>query len=418
MTTNTSESVKDRPVSSVNSADKYPPEGWDRSGLPAWSYFSEELLQLEKDELFRSHWQCVCHVADLPNNGDYIACDLVGERALVVRGSDGVVRAFHNLCRHRGSRVVGEDKGTCRSAIICPFHGWAYNLDGTLRGASQPASLPDLDKVKFGLKPLEFEIWNGFVFVRFKPGPQPSVKELLGRFDAELEQYGMAGLAADGRGMWTETVDVNWKCIRDVDNEGYHVPMAHPGLNDLFGSNYYDEPFEAGAARSFSAFRGGEGSLWSVRHYMKMLPEMANLDGEHKRAWLYIGVFPNLVFGIYPDSVIFYQEFPVAVGQSIQRGAAYRRPDEDRRLRAARYLSGRIDRLTSREDELLTKWTWEAAFSSAYDGIMLSDREYGVRSYHDALRERFPVLNGDEPTAGRLAARNAELRQSPVNKGN
>ena len=120
---------------------------WDRRGLPSWSYFNPEMLEEEKELLFRRHWQLVCHINDIPEPGDFIAADMVGERALVIRGRDGVVRAFHNLCRHRGSRVVAENKGTCRSAIVCPFHGWVYNLDGTLRGASQPATLPDLDPV-------------------------------------------------------------------------------------------------------------------------------------------------------------------------------------------------------------------------------------------------------------------------------
>ena len=381
----------------------------DRSGLPAWSYFSKEMLEEEKEHLFRRHWQLICHVSDIPEPGDYTAMDMVGERALVVHGHDGRVRAFHNLCRHRGSRVVADDKGHCRSAIICPFHGWAYNLDGSLRGAAMPSTLPDLDPVKWGLKPVEMDIWHGFVFVRFKPGPQPPLSQVLAKFEHEVAQYDLAALQPDGNGIWTEDVKANWKCVRDVDNEGYHVPMAHPGLHDLFGSNYYDEPFDTGTSRSYSTFREGESRLWSVRNYKKILPDMAALDEQHKRAWLYIGVFPNLVFGLYPDSVIYYHEFPVENGQTIQRGACYKRPDEDRQLRIARYLSGRIDRITTKEDEQLIEWCWEAAFSSGFDGVILSDLESGVRSYHDELRRLFPVLNEDEPDAGTLRQRNAIL---------
>jgi phenylpropionate dioxygenase-like ring-hydroxylating dioxygenase large terminal subunit len=382
---------------------------WDRSGLPAWSYFSKDMLEEEKEQLFRRHWQLVCHVNDVPEPGDYIAMDMVGERALVVRGQDGELRAFHNLCRHRGSRVVADDKGHCRSAIICPFHGWAYNLDGTLRGASMPATLPDLDSVKWGLKPVEMDIWNGFVFVRFKPGPQPPLSQVLAKFDHEVAQYNLAALKPDGEGIWSEDVKANWKCVRDVDNEGYHVPMAHPGLHDLFGSNYFDEPFDSGTSRSYSTFREGDSRLWSVRHYKNILPDVAEMDSDHNRAWLYIGVFPNLVFGLYPDSVIYYHEFPVENGRTIQRGACYKRPDEDRRMRIARYLSGRIDRITTKEDEQLIEWCWEAAFSSGFDGVILSDLENGVRSYHDELRRHFPVLDEDEPAPGHLRQRNAEL---------
>ncbi len=385
------------------------PRVHDRGGLPAWSYFSAEMLELEKDVLFRSHWQLVCHVSDLPDLGDFVTLDCVGERALVIRGKDGTLRGFHNLCRHRGSRVVAAEQGNCRSAIICPFHGWVYNLDGTLRGAARPDSLPALDPVAFGLKPIETDIWRGFVFVRFRPGPQPPMAQVMKRFDAELAQYDLDGLMPSGDGFASETAAVNWKCVRDVDNEGYHVPMAHPGLHDLFGENYYDEDFQDGASRSFAEFRDAPSRLWSVRAYRSILRPPASLDARHANAWLYLGIFPNCVLGIYPDSVIFYQEFPVSVGLTLQRSAIYRMADEKRRMRLARYLSGRIDRITSKEDEQLVRWSWEAAFSSGYDGVILSDLESGVRSYHDELRRHFPVLTEDEPPPGELAMRNQAL---------
>lgn len=380
-----------------------------RTGLPAWSYFNPELLEEEKEHLFRRHWQLVCHVNDVPEPGDYMTAEFVGERALVVRGKDGNVRAFHNLCRHRGSRVLAEEKGQCKNAIICPFHGWVYNLDGTLRGAARPESLPELDPVEWGLKPVEMDIWQGFVFVRFKPGPQPPISEIMARFDAEVAPYGLDTILPDGAGIALTEIEANWKCVRDVDNEGYHVPLAHPGLHDLFGSNYADESFSEGVSRSYGGFRGGDGRLWSVRKYKALLPQADMPDGIAETTWLYLALFPNLVFGVYPDSVIFYHEFPVENGRTIQRSACYKRPGEDRLMRAARYLSGRIDRITSKEDEQLIEWCWEAAFSSAYDGVILSDLENGVRSYHDELRKIFPVLDHDEPEPGQLKTRNAEL---------
>jgi phenylpropionate dioxygenase-like ring-hydroxylating dioxygenase large terminal subunit len=195
-----------------------------------------------------------------------------------------------------------------------------------------------------------------------------------------------------------------------VDNEGYHVAIAHPALHDLYGHHYQDEPFRNGASRSFARFNAGPGSLWSVRHYKKILPEATWLPESHRRAWVYLGLFPNAVLGLYPDSVMFYQEFPLAPGRTRLRGAIYRRPDESRALRLARYLSTRIDTSTVAEDQQLTIWSCEATLSSAYDGIILSDLEYGVRSYHDHLRAVLPVLNLDEaPPPGTLAEANAAL---------
>jgi phenylpropionate dioxygenase-like ring-hydroxylating dioxygenase large terminal subunit len=138
---------------------------------------------------------------------------------------------------------------------------------------------------------------------------------------------------------------------------------------------------------------------------------MAWLPEDHRRAWLYLGMFPNAVIGIYPDSVIFYQEFPDGVGRTRLRGAVYRHREESREMRLARYLSGRIDKVTAAEDQMLTIWACEATRSSAYDGVILSDLEYGVRTHHDHLRALLPVVNlEDEPEAGSVATLNEALK--------
>jgi phenylpropionate dioxygenase-like ring-hydroxylating dioxygenase large terminal subunit len=391
------------------------PSEWDRSGLPSWTYFSKELLDLETDVLFRRHWQLACHVNDMPEPGDYVTFDMCGERAVILRGKDGEVRAFHNVCRHRGSRVATKTKGQCRSALVCPFHGWSYNLDGTLRSPAKPASLPQLDPVQHGLKPIDCEIWRGFVFVRFKESDQPSVKEIMAPHEAEAALYNPEDMVPAYRGYWKAETPVNWKAVRDVDNEGYHVPIAHPGLQDLYGHGYFDEPMSKGANRSFGPFNDGPGRLWSVQQYKKILPAMPHLPDSHQRAWIYLGLFPNTVIAFYPESMMFYQEFPVGAGLTLQRGATYRYRDETREMRLARYLSSRIDRNTTKEDIQLTIWSCEAGKSSGFEGIMLSDLEYGVRSFHDHLRELIPVIGRrEEPAAGSLGKINDDLLERKV----
>jgi phenylpropionate dioxygenase-like ring-hydroxylating dioxygenase large terminal subunit len=375
----------------LHSRDVAIPNDWDRRGLPGWSYHSPALLDLEKEHVFRNHWQIVGHVSDVPNAGDYLAMDVVGERALVVRGKDGVVRAFHNMCRHRGSRVVAEDKGTCRNALVCPFHGWVYNLDGTLRGAARPGSFPDLDKAEFGLSPLELDIWMGFIFVRFRQGPQPSVAELLSPVEAEIAPYGIAGMVP-AYGVWTQKTPVNWKSVRDVDNEGYHVAMAHPALQDLYGATYFDEPFANGVSRSFATYNPHAGRRWSVRNYVRIAPQPERLPETLRKAWIYYGLFPNAVIAVTPETAQFYQEFPLSTGQTLLRGAIYRYADETRQQAAARYLAWRIDRETTAEDIQLTVWSNESMLSDAFSGFYLSDLEYGVRSHHDHLRGLLPIL--------------------------
>jgi phenylpropionate dioxygenase-like ring-hydroxylating dioxygenase large terminal subunit len=370
------------------------PNDWDRRGLPGWTYHSTALLDLEKEYVFRCHWQIAGHVSDLPNEGDYLTFDVAGERALIVRGKDGVVRGFHNLCRHRGSRVVSDSQGSCKNALVCPFHGWVYNLDGTLRGAARPRSFPELDKTDFGLMPLDLEIWMGFVFVRFRKGPQPSVAELLAPITDEIAPYG-AGEMVPSYGIWTQKIPVNWKSVRDVDNEGYHVAMAHPALQDLYGSTYYDEPFQNGVSRSFASYNPHAGRRWSVKKYVDISPEAKHLPEHLRKAWIYYGIFPNMVVATTPETVQFYQELPLSTSQTQLRGAIYRYRDETREQAAARYLAFRIDRDTMAEDVQLSVWSNESMLSDAFSGFYLSDLEYGVRTHHDHLRKLVPVVGLD-----------------------
>lgn len=389
------------------------PKDWNREGLPGWTYYSDEFFALEQDALFRRHWQLVCHVSELTEPGCYVCLDIAGERGMVIRGHDGVLRAFHNLCRHRGSRVVGDDRGQCNKALICPYHGWAYNLDGSLRGIAEKDSFPPLDPDKWGLKPLEMEIWHGFVFVRFLPGPQPAVADLMARHEPEVALYAPERMLAVDKGDWCEPAPVNWKSVRDVDNEGYHVRQAHPGLHDLYGQTYHDEPYVNSTSRSVGVFNTGPSRLLSVRAYREILPEPRHLPESHRATWLYIGLFPNLVFGFYPDSVIWYQEIPVGPAQTLQRGGVLRHAQESRQMRAARYLSGRIDRETGKEDRMLTIWSCEATRSSAYDGIILSDLEYGLASFYDHLEKVVPLVRQDDPPpAGTMATANAALTEA------
>ena len=391
-------------------ADIALPKDWDRSGLPGWAYFSQELFELECETLFKTHWQFVCHVNEAADIGAYVTFDVAGERALVIRGHDGILRAFHNLCRHRGSRIVPDARGVCNKAMVCPYHGWAYNLDGGLRGIANRDSFPPMQAEKWGLKPLEMEIWNGLVFIRFQAGPQPSVAEVLARFDDEIAPYDLANMVPTDSNSMDDLLPVNWKSVRDVDNEGYHVRQAHPGLHQLYGDGYFDEPYVNGTSRSVGTFNEAYGHRWSVRKYREILPEADRLPLHQRRQWIYFGMFPNFVLGLYPDSVIYYQEVPQSAEQTVQRGMCYRRAKESREMKAARYLSGRIDRDTAEEDQMLMVWSCEATKSSAYDGVILSDLEYGVKTYHDHLRRLLPVMEQPvPPKPGQMAHVNDTL---------
>ena len=117
-------------------------------------------------------------------------------------------------------------------------------------------------------------------------------------------------------GIHTQETPVNWKSVRDVDNEGYHLAMAHPALQDLYGSTYYDEPFVNGVSRSFASYNPHAGRRWSVGKYVKIAPENKSLPEHLRNAWIYYGLFPNTVLAVTPETIQFYQEFPLSVDRT------------------------------------------------------------------------------------------------------
>ena len=267
-----------------------------------------------------------------------------------------------------------------------------------------------MDKHQFALRPVEMEIWHGFVFLRFLPGPQPSVAELMAPFETEAAAYKMADHVPSA-GIWTEETPVNWKSVRDVDNEGYHVAMAHPALQELYGFTYEDEPFVDGISRSSGTFTPTKGRRWAVRNYKKLSKPQNHLPDHLHQSWLYYGIFPNTVIAMTPETILFYQEFPQSVGASTLRSGTYRNPSEDRQQRAARYLASRIDRETVDEDIQLTIWSNESMAASAFEGFYLSDLEYGVRSHHDHLRKVLPIYTLEEaPNEYDVVEMNASMR--------
>ncbi len=397
--------MKDLPFQTIT-----PPNQWDRRGLPGWSYHSKALFALEREKLFLTHWQVVGHECDIPNPGDWLAYDILGERAMVMRGADGVARAFHNLCRHRGARVVDGTEGSCKGSIVCPFHGWVYNLDGTLRGVSQPRSFDEMNREEFGLKPIEMQTFHGFLFIRFAPGPQADVATLLAPFDADFASYRIRDVVPVRVPDWSTELPVNWKSVRDVDNEGYHVPMAHPGLQDLYGRTYKDHHLADGLSLSIGLYGDVPGKGWSVRNYARLSPDRPELAPHLQKAWTYYGLFPNIVFSMTPEGVQFYHDIPIHEGLTRLTGRVYRWPNETRAHRLARYLATRIDLATSVEDQQLSIWSNESMKSSAFEGFYLSDLEYGVRRHHDGLRRVLPVLTlASAPPEDQIAARNEEM---------
>jgi phenylpropionate dioxygenase-like ring-hydroxylating dioxygenase large terminal subunit len=262
------------------------------------------------------------------------------------------------------------------------------------------------------------EMFHGFIFLRFAPGPQPSLAKLLAPFDADFTAYRLDQILPVTVADWATTLPVNWKSVRDVDNEGYHVALAHPGLQELYGRTYRDLNLEGGLSISNGQYGDAPGRGWSVRNYVKTSPDRPDLPPHLRRAWTYYGLFPNIVFSMTPEAVSFYQDLPISPGETKLTGRLYRLPGETREQRLARYLAMRIDRATSVEDQQLSIWSNESMKSSAFEGFHLSDLEYGLRRHHDGLRRLLPVMTlQDAPPEDQIAPLNADLTCQPKGRG-
>ena len=359
----------------------------DAHGLPAWIYHDPRFFELEKQRIFRTSWQLVCHVSDVPAAGDYHTFDFLGEPVFVVRGGDGKVRSFHNVCRHRASRLLDGAKGHCGPRITCPYHAWTYALDGRLVGVPHRETFRALDVQLHGLAPLEQEIFLGFIFVRFAPG-LPSVREMTAPYAEELASYRMEELVPQGR-VTLRPRQVNWKNVADNYSDGMHINVAHAGLSRLYGHSYRIEA-QPWVDKMSGTLRDTPSSNWSERRYQRLLPDVAHLPPERQRLWAYYKLWPNVAFDVYPDQIDFMQFVPVSPTETLIREIAYVHPDSRREMRAARYLNWRINRKVNLEDKTLIERVQAGMGSSSYTVGPLSETEVCLRSFARRMRSLIP----------------------------
>jgi phenylpropionate dioxygenase-like ring-hydroxylating dioxygenase large terminal subunit len=360
--------------------------------LPGWVYRDPDYFRVEMARLIRPSWQIVCHANDIPEAGDWRTLDMLGESVIVIRGGDGQIRAFFNVCRHRGSRLV-DGTGGCAKRLTCPYHAWTYAADGRLVGVPQREDYPGLDPEALGLKPVELEAWHGFLFVRLEGGG-PGLGVMMAPYEEEVAPRRLAELEAIGR-ITLRPRDVNWKNVADNYSDGLHITVAHPGLTRLFGGDYRIHAGEH-VDRMSGELADRPSSNLSERAYQKLLP------GEDRR-WLYYKLWPNVAIDIYPDQVDFMHFVPVGPTETLIREVSYALPEakipEGRRreMRAARYLNWRINRRVNEEDTALIRRVQQGMASSSYMPGPLGLSEVCLRSFAQKLRRLIPETRLESP---------------------
>ncbi|MGA2187872.1 MAG: aromatic ring-hydroxylating dioxygenase subunit alpha [Steroidobacteraceae bacterium] len=361
--------------------------------LPAWVYSHPELARLERERILMPSWQIVCHLNSIPKTGDYATFDLGPESVLVLRDRDGSVRAYHNVCRHRGARLL-DGAGNCPATLTCPYHGWTYRHDGALIGMPVKESFPGLNRAEHSLRPVRTDIAFGFVFVCLAPdseyGPPPPVSQMWGKLGEELAAYrceDMVPLSPISSDVW----NVDWKIAMDNYLESYHVPIGHPGLYRMFTPDYEDQATVPGVARGSSWLRDKRSPRWSEGLYQSLIGRaVAHLPEDQRRVWRFYSALPNLGIDVYPDQMDFFQVLPAGPGKCIIRGAVFGLPTTTREMRAVRFLSSRINDSVNNEDKWLCERVQRGLASSSYKPGPLSQLEGCMLEFHELLRKRIP----------------------------
>jgi phenylpropionate dioxygenase-like ring-hydroxylating dioxygenase large terminal subunit len=369
------------------------PDLLDNMSLPGWLYHDPEFFEAEKKAFLRRAPQVVCHESEIREPGEWRSLEYLGESVIVIRGDDGEVRAFSNVCRHRGSRIVDGAAG-CAKVLQCPYHAWSYARDGKLVGVPHRHEYPGLQTEKLGLFPVALENWRGFLFVTLEPG-SPSVAEMMAPYEDEVAPYRFEDLRVLGR-VTVRPRQLNWKTLCDNYSDHLHIPVGHPGLTRLFGRNYRIDA-EPHADRMQGDIIEKESANPSERAYQKWLPEAEHLPESHRRKWLYYKLFPNIAFDIYPDQVDFMQFLPVSSTETLLREISYALPDDRREMKAVRYLNWRINRRVNAEDTELITRVQLGMQSPTYQAGPLGISEVCLRSFAKKLRKMIPEARLESP---------------------
>ncbi|WP_439657213.1 aromatic ring-hydroxylating oxygenase subunit alpha [Lentzea sp. HUAS TT2] len=286
--------------------------------LPGNTYTDPAIFAQEQEKIFEQMWFCAVRSADLPDPGNFRTVQIGRESVLVTRSRDGSLRAFLNICRHRGAKLCVEESGTVKRNFQCPYHAWTYGLDGKLVAAPNLTSMPDIDRVEYGLKKVHLREWLGYAWLSLADEPasfeetvQQDVRERLGNLDA-IGNYQVSELALGRR--ITYDVKANWKLIIENFMECYHCATIHPELTEVLPE------FADGYAAQYYVGHGavfGEEIKGFTIDGSEGFENLSGVDAEQDRRYYAITVRPQVFINLVPDHVIIHRMYPMAADRTI-----------------------------------------------------------------------------------------------------
>ncbi len=278
--------------------------------LPADAYLSDTVFAREHERIFSRRWLCVARTSEFPAAGAWRLRQIGSESVIVVRGQDGQIRAHLNLCRHRGTRICSEERGTFARTIQCPYHAWTYGLDGKLVGVPDEAQFENFCRDDYSLHAVACEIWEGFVWISLAREPEPFDQGFAPVWH-KFQAWNLGGLVCGGQRDYA--VRANWKLIAQNYSECYHCAVIHPDLTRMSppksgGNDLIEGPFLGGylevSQPGGSLTESGRACGLSVGRFS---------DEELQRAWFYV-LFPNVLLSLHHDYVMVHTLWPLEPG--------------------------------------------------------------------------------------------------------
>jgi choline monooxygenase len=353
--------------------------------LPSSLYIDGNVFAEEKEKIFARTWQVVGHASQVANAGDYFTTELIGEPLVFVRGADGRLRGFYNVCRHRAGPPA-EGCGS-RKLFRCGYHGWTYGLDGALLSATEIEGVEGFRAEDFALAPVRTEEWFNLIFTNLNPDAPP-LRECLGELPQQAEKFPFAQMRLFERR--TYDMKCNWKTYVDNYLEGYHLPSVHPGLNrELDYNAYVVEPHMpraegssperfSGYVKQFSPIRGAQPGDATPRRYQDARDDSSSPSSLTTD---YFWIFPNWMLNCYPDNVSLNIVLPVEAERSLAIFEWYL-PEKDHALPTAKASVEFSDQIQV-EDVAICEAVQKNLRSRSYSrGRFSVKQEKGVHAFH------------------------------------
>jgi Rieske 2Fe-2S family protein len=360
-----------------------------RATLPGSYYTDPAVFAAEQAKIFQTLWFCTVRSSELDKPGAFRTVDVGGENILITRTRAAEIRAFFNVCRHRGARIQTQESGHVERTFRCPYHSWTYDLDGPLVAAPNLRTMPDIDRAEFGLRPVAVREWLGYVWVCLADEPPSfedtvlaAVSERLGDLES-LEHYDIAGLTV-GRRIRYE-VAANWKLIVENFMECYHCASIHPELTDVLPE------FRLGFAAQYYVGHGAEFGEKITGFTVDGSAGLATIPGiseDQDRRYYAITIKPQVFINLVPDHVILHRMFPVAADLTIVECDWLYLPSVVE-SGADLSLSVELFDRVNRQDFEACERTQPSMSSRTYAaGGVLVPSEHHIGAFHDWVREQ------------------------------